>query len=244
MASATHDICRVCGQKFHPYPLGDLNGYHLTSCKACGSVVTDPIPTATEIEDYYGEIQPEAVHVTNPLGEIDYIARRLQKVLNKPAGASFLDANARQGYAVMAARKVGYKAKGLNTHEFLHNFAQAKYGTDLFAHATLQDYAAAGNKADIVMAIETFCEQPDLDAFTAGLAAVLNPGGVIYIEEPDGNHFNLPRDYTRWEFADPPFNFTYLSKKGMEKLLARHGLVIKKSYFTWLPYMRLVIGKK
>ncbi len=245
MSSAHDSTCRVCLSPFHPYPMGDKNGYKLEGCRACGSVLANPWPSADDIEKYYGDVQPEAVHVSDPEREVSYIAKQLSKRLGpaKP-GARFLDVVARQGYAVKAAQKLGYKAHGLNSLEYLARFAADKNGADNFEETSLQDYAARGEKADVIISIEAFCEQPDLESFAAALAAALDKGGVIYIEEPDGNHFNAPRDFAFWRVVEPPASFGFVSKKGMEKLLARHGLKIKKSFFTWVPYMRLLVVKK
>ena len=76
------------------------------------------------------------------------------------------------------------------------------------------------------------------------MAKTIAVSGKIYIEEPDGNSFNVPKRFTDWEFVQPPLNFLYLSKKGIAKLLARHGLKIEKSYFVWAPFMRLIVTKK
>lgn len=245
MSSMPESTCRACLAPFHPYPMGDKNGFKLEGCRSCGSVLANPWPKAEDIEKYYGDVQPEAVHVSDPERETSYIAKQLVKRLG-PAkqGARFLDVVARQGYAVVAAEKLGYKARGLNSLEYLARFAAEKNGTERFEEATLQDYAARGEKADVILSVEAFCEQTDLEGFTAALAASLDKGGVIYIEEPDGNHFNAPRDFAFWRVVDPPASFGFISKKGMEKLLGRHGLKIKKSFFTWVPYMRLLVVKK
>lgn len=226
--------------------MGEKNGFSFAACQSCGSVMVMPWVTRQQREDALGDIQPEATHIPNPDAEIAHYKKHLQKVTGgrlSGTGRKFLDVGCRQGYTVMAAKGMDYLAKGLDQHDFFIRFAQEKYGDGLFEHATVQDYAESGQQADVVFSLECFSEQTDLDAFTAALAKTLAPGGIIYIEEPDGNSFHLPKSFANWAFAEPPLNFVYPSKKGLTALLKRHGLKITKSFFSWSPMMKLVVMK-
>ena len=234
--------CIVCHGNFNPFSIGDKDGYRFVSCRACGTVFTDPWPTEDALEKYYGDIQPEAVHAAIPETQINNAVTSLAKVLPEPiAGKNrLLDINAQRGYSTTAALKTGWKPTGLNTQEFLHRFAIANYGESNFVHSDVVSYAAqSSEKFDAIVVVNAFTEARDLDAFTGALASLLAPGGTIYIEEPDGNHFNTPRDFAGWTMVEPPVTCAILSKKGLTKLLARHGLGIKHTFFTWLrPYIR------
>lgn len=235
--------CLVCDKPLHPYPMGTRDAFQFVGCKICGSVFTEPAVTPQSLEKFFGDIQPEVVHLPNPDLEIGNVQKSLLKLGVDLNGKTFLDVCARQGYAVIAAKQLGMRASGIDSHDFFATFAKAKYGEALFSHTTLPEYAASGKKADVVYLYEAFCEQTDLDGFTAALARVLNVGGIAYIDEVDGNSFNVPKNFPSWDFVDPPLNFFYLSKKGMEALLARHGLKIRKSFFCWSPRQRLIVEK-
>ena len=145
----------------------------------------------------------------------------------------------------MAARNLGMEPLGISSHDFFVKFAQEVYAPDLFKHISLQDYAASDPpKADFILAQETFSEQPDIEGYMAALSRVLAPNGVIYIEEADGNSFNLPKRFAEWAYVEPPLNFVYYSKKGLTAALNRHGLAVQKMFFTWKPMMRMVVGKQ
>lgn len=245
MAEKPKDRCRVCKQPFYRFDMGEKDGFKLVSCKACGSVMVEPPLDQQMLDKFFGEIQPQITHMPEPDDEIEAMEKRLAKVVKNPAGKTFLDVGARHGYAVMAAKKAGMAAHGIDSHDFFANFARDVYGTELFQHMSAQEYAATDpKKADVVFALECFAEQTDLDAFTAGLARLVAPGGSIYIEEADGNNFNLPRNFTDWAYVEPPLNFVYLSKKGLSALLHRHGLIIQKMFFTWKPIMRLIASRQ
>lgn len=236
--------CPICHKPFRPYPVGEKNGYLFSSCRACGSVTTSPEVTRDVLDRIFAEIKPEVSHVANPDGAIEGMRRALSKII-PPAltGKRFLDVAAEQGYAVMAARRLGMKAHGIDSHDFFTRFAQANYGAENFTHATVQDFAASGQQADFILCRQAFCIQTDPDGFTAALARLLAPGGKLYIEEPDGNSFWLPKSLSRWQFASPPLNFLYASFDGMKTMLKRHGLRIDRKYVTFAPAMRLMISK-
>lgn len=245
MSHITPDKCIICHQARHVYPMGEKNGYALEACKACGSVMTTPLVTDEQRETYFGEIDPQITHRPDPRNIIERLKSRLRAVVPHPQGKRFLDVGCQNGYAVVAASELGMRPVGIDQHEFFIEFAQAKYPGNTFETARLRDYAAAHPaEADVIYCAENFCIETDIESFTAGLAAALAPKGIIYIEEPDGNHLNIPRNFANWPVVYPPINFIFLSKRGMAALLKRHGLAICRKFFSWRPFMRLIVTRK
>jgi len=244
-AEEAEQKCRICHQPFFPYAMGDKNGCVLLSCKTCGSVMTEPYITQEELDNYFASIDPQITHVPDPANEIIEMKNRIVKINPDLKGKRFLDVCCRHGYGVKAAKLQGMDPFGIDSHEFFIKFAKEKYPPDFFKHSTVQTYAESDPpKYDILFALEAFCEQTDPEGFVAGLSRLLKPGGLLYIEEVDGNSFNLPRNFANWVYVDPPINFLYISKKGMEAILARHGLRIQKMFFTWRPLMKLIAVKQ
>lgn len=236
--------CHICKKDTQPHPMGDRDGYRFVACKACGSVFVETWMTEDVREKFFGEIQPQITHVPNPQGEINHIKKTLEKLTPAgQAGRRFLDVGCRNGYAVVAAKELGFDARGIDTHEFFIDFARKNYDPALFEHTSAAAFAEAGNQAEVIFVRECFLEQIDPDAFVAALSQLLAPGGEIYIEEPDGNSFNVPTYFPSWEIVFPPMNFAYYSKKGMTALLKRHGLKVKKTLFNWRPVMRMLVTK-
>jgi len=224
--------------------MGEKDGFKFFACKSCGSIEMQPWPTKEMLDQYFADIQPEIVHFPNHQHEIIRIKKLLGTVTKDFAGKRFLDVCCRQGYGVMAAKELGFQAHGIDAHDFFVAFAKDKYDPHLFEHIAVQDYAAKGEQADLIYIPEGFCEQTDPESYAAALAKILAPKGKIYLQEPDGNHPRLPTNFSGWAFVDPPMNFSYISKRGMGVLLGRHGLKIEKSFFTWSPFMRLVVVHK
>jgi hypothetical protein len=89
-----------------------------------------------------------------------------------------------------------------------------------FGRELAKTLVAEGCAADLVAGNNVLAQVPDLGDFTAGLAAVLKPHGVITLEFPhllrliEGNQF----DTIYHE------HFSYFSLASVEALFARHGL--------------------
>lgn len=248
MTDTTQQKCRVCHKPFNAYALGEKNGFALEACRHCGSVMVDPWVTEEQREEFFGTVEPQITHMANHEFEIARLRKIILKIEPQPQGKTFLDIGAQYGYAVKAAQGLGMKAKGIERHPFFIEFLHSKYekdGREVFEHIDLLDYVAGSpEKVDFIYSTESFTMSAQPEELAQAMADVLAPGGKIYIHEPDGNHFNLPRQFINWEFAYPPINFIYYSKQGMASLLARHGLQIRKKFFSWRPFMRLIVTKK
>lgn len=238
--------CPICLKPFKPFPMGEKNDYRLEACSACGTVMVRPWMTDAEREQYFGEIEPQITHTQNPDGDIAARKKAIERVFPNAAGKSFLDVSCQNGYAVMAAKSLGMKAYGIDSHEFFAEFARSKFGEEMFEHISAKEFAETypDKKFDIVYASEAFSLQTHPDELADALGKLVAPNGIIYIEEPDGNHWNLPRKFTVWPVCFPPINFVYVSKKGLLALLRRHGLVIKKVLWSWHPFTKLVAKRK
>jgi hypothetical protein len=236
-------ICPVCKTALQSYDMGEKNGFGLIACRACGSVMTDQIPIPEEIEQFYADVDPEITHVPNPVGAIDHFKGILKKTKRVRSGATFLDLQARQGYAVAAAQEMGMQAHGIDRHDFFIRFAAAQYGRSHFTLARPEEYLQTHPPADLVFAIDLFSEAYDLDAAAQSLRHAIAPNGIAYVQDADGNSFNLPRTFADWNYAFPPLNHFYLSKQGMTAVLRRNGLKIVKTFFTWAPLQRHLVTR-
>lgn len=242
--SEKQKTCRICLQPLNEYDMGEKNGYQLMACEYCGSIAVSPWPTQDDIDTFFGDIQPEIVHSPDHKIKIKTAVKLIRKVTDKFVGRRFLDVSCRQGYAVMAAKELGFQVKGIDNYDFFVTFAKDKYDADLFEHATVQEYAAKGEQAEFIFCVESFCEQLDPEGYMEALSKIIAPGGTLYLQEPDGNSFHIPKKFSDWDYVDPLVNFSWISEKGMEMLLARHGFKIRKKFFTWGPFVRLIVVKE
>lgn len=89
-----------------------------------------------------------------------------------------------------------------------------------FGLETARRLASSGHGADLLAAKNVLAHVPDINDFTAGIAALLKPQGVFTVEFP-----HLLRTIEGVQF-DTIYHehFTYLSLLAVEKVFARHGL--------------------
>lgn len=237
--------CPICLKDFSPYPMGEKNDFKLEACNACGSVMVRPWMTSEIREKYFGETEPQITHTPSPESDILRRKRMIEKAMPQPAGKKFLDICSQNGYAVMAAKELGMDAHGIDEHEFFVDFARSKYGEDVFDNISAKDFAEThAGQFDFIICLEAFSLQINPDELAAALAKLLAPGGTIYIEEPDGNHWNLPGRFVLWPVAYPPINFVYPSKRGLINLLKRHNLVVTQQFWSWYPFSKFVVKHK
>lgn len=239
------DKCPICLKPFVPFPMGDKNDFVLEACGTCGSVMVRPWMTDEVREKYFGEIEPQITHVPNPDAEIAARKKIIERIMPNPAGKKFLDGFSQQGYGVMAAKSLGMQARGIDPHEFFTEFSRSKFGEELFENASAMEHAEThAGQYDFIYLQEAFSVQTHPDDFAAALKKLLAPGGVIYIEEPDGNHWNLPGRFSIWPVVFPPINFCFASRKALIALLKRNGLATTKVIWSWRPLSKLIVKHK
>lgn len=91
---------------------------------------------------------------------------------------------------------------------------------EFFGKALAENLAANGKQADLVVGNNVFAHVPDINDFTAGLKAVLKPGGTITLEFP-----HLMRLIEHIQF-DTVYHehFSYLSLHTVCRIFAKAGL--------------------
>jgi SAM-dependent methyltransferase len=236
--------CIICGKSFPPVDMGEKNAFRFKACAACGSVTTDPAVTAGQLDDFYAQVAPVITHEPKHEKAISRIAKSIAKYETAPSGKIFLDINCNQGYGVAAARSLGFSScTGITPYAFYADFARASYGEGDFLHVSAADYAAQGRTFDFILCTAGFCQAPDPAALATAITKMLKPGGMAYIDEPNGNSMWLPGKFSKWDFAQPPFNFIYPSFEGLKGLLKRNGLAVEKRRINLGPYMQMTVRK-
>jgi SAM-dependent methyltransferase len=129
------------------------------------------------------------------------------------------------GYLLQHVIARGIPAIGVEPAANIAAVAQAKgipTLNEFFSLALAEGIRSNSGPADFVVANNVFAHVPDLNDFTAGLATVLRPGGLLSIEVA-----YLVRLIERNEF-DTIYHehFMYYTVLSAEAVLARHGLRI------------------
>lgn len=228
------DLTHHCGEK---------NGFKLLSCHDCGTVTVDPFPTIDELIAFYQSYEGTTDYRIKQDKKIRRAKGRIKRLIKYAPGNIFLDVGCNYGFTVKAALDLGLNAKGIDIDDTAVNASKEIFGAPMFETISVQDYASRGSKADIVYTSEVIEHVPEPDEFVAAIAQILNKDGVLYLTTPDGGHWSLPANFADWGMVMPPEHITYFTRKGMTKLLEKHGLKIEKFTFTLKPGMRLIARK-
>lgn len=238
------DQCPSCLKKLQKYEMGYFDEYEIFSCQNCGSVFLDPPISRGTIDKFYSDLDPEVIHIANHIRRVKDLSKTLLKICDNPKEKTILNVNCMQGYAVAAAKEAGFKEiKGIERYDFYVDFAKKNYGKDYFEAVTVEEYIEREEQHDVVVSIESFCMQTDVDKHLETISKTVKLGGLLYIEEIDGNSHFLPNDLTRWAYMEPPITTNFISEKALRILLEKHGFKIKKKFFNWGVMLKLVAVK-
>jgi SAM-dependent methyltransferase len=91
-----------------------------------------------------------------------------------------------------------------------------------FGVETAEGLAAEGIRADLLLGNNVLAHVPDINDFVGGMQRVLAPGGVITMEFPHLLQL-MQRNYYDTIYHE---HFSYLSLVSVERIFARHGLVL------------------
>ncbi len=237
--------CRACAAPLNPstHSVGAKNGYALLRCPACASVTVNPWPTVEELIAFYQSYKGTTDYTKKKDKKIERARRRLQRLMPQAPGKRFLDVGCNYGFTVKAGRDLGLDAHGIDIDDTAVTASRNMFGQNLYETVSVQDYAARGEKADIIYTSEVIEHVPDPDSFVASIAQILSKDGVLFLTTPDAGHFRVPRDFAKWNDVMPPEHITYFTKKGLTLLCAKHGLKIKSFGFTFKPGIRLTAVK-
>ena len=236
--------CPVC-RAIETSPFMDYRGCHLVRCDYCRLVFMDPPPGASAVKASYadpyqgastGYFKKAKIKIRNSRICINRIIRLFG--LN-PSGLHFLDVGCTGGFMTEAARERGFIATGIDPDGPGIAYARRHYPGNVFRQGFLEDLDFPPQSFDLVSCSEVIEHCRDVNLFMSRLAAVMKPGGILYLTTPDIEHWRRPRDITRWDAFCPPSHCLYFNKENLAQLLSRHGLAVERRRIALKPGIRL-----
>ncbi len=226
-------------------------GHELFECAGCGFVVLDPLPDAGARVALYDDAYGGAS--TGYFAKVDKKTRRARrraafianKVRERPGQRRFLDVGSSAGFMVEAAREKGFEGVGVELDGTSVAYAREHYPQNEFFHGTIEDYAL-GNRGpvfDVVYCSEVIEHTADANSFVAAIAALTQPGGLLYLTTPDIGHRRRPKDLTAWDAFCPPSHCLYFTEGSIRLLLQKHGFTHVRRRFAWKPGLKVLARK-
>lgn len=203
-------------------PALDFGG--LCRCGRCGLVSVERIPSADALAGFYTAYYASRSYSTKAASKLRRARRRIAGLKAAAPGNRFLDIGCNLGFAVEAARDLGLQATGIEIDPDAVARARVRVENATFHIADAEAFAAAGKGPfDILYCTEVIEHVRDPDAFAAALARLAAPGAVLFLTTPDGGHWRVPRDFTRWPEVKPPEHLRWFTREALRRLFDRHG---------------------
>jgi SAM-dependent methyltransferase len=236
--------CIICGD-FERHVIGD-RGRHfqkLTTviCKGCGLIHSHPIPTATELDEYYSmqyRSDYKMAYVPQRKHLLRYARGARQRLENlllfTDISKKLLDVGSGSGEFIYLASLLGFDAQGIEPHEGYAIYSSRTFDIPVI-NRTLEKAEIPPESFDVVTLNHVLEHLPSPFASLAIINRWLKPGGLLAIEVPDiENTQHSP--VNRFHFAHV-YNFNH---KTLVALLKKSGFLVLShpdsngtSLFAW-----------
>lgn len=237
-------------------------------CNNCGLIFANPLPIPNSIQDHYG-VPPEDYWIdeyfeTSEI-EVRKLIKWLQKITDLKPDLKTLDIGAGIGIGMIAMKKSGYEAYGLEPSEIFYNYAIKKTGID-----TKQIKLGAVEELDYPQDFFDFINFGAVLEHLYNPSEViektmswLKPGGLMHIHVPNADWF-IPKllnfyfkvigtDYvSNISPMHPPFHLYEFTLKSFQEIAKKNNYDIAeyKYWVSWTympkifdsilkPYMRM-----
>ena len=193
--------------------------------RICDRCLLVQLPTYMSAESIFGEYAYFSSYSDSWVGHAERLVDEAVRRQALGPESRVVEVASNDGYLLQHVLARGIAALGVEPAGNIAAVAAAKGIPTLneyFGRRTAALIVDKGGPADYVVANNVFAHVPDLNDFTAGLATLLRPGGLLSIEVA-----YLPRLIERNEF-DTIYHehFMYYTVLSAESVLARHGLRI------------------
>lgn len=203
--------------------LGEKNGYIIVACGHCGLRHVRDMPDRETLAAFYAQYHGNAKNVRNATRKRRRWQRKLWPLKFLASGRSFLDVGCNTGFAVEAARRLGFEATGYDLSDEAIEYARRAYPANTFQQGTAQTAAETGGRYDVVLCAEMIEHLTELDSFADALARLVRPGGILYLTTPDTGHWRTPKNLLAWKEVCPPHHLVYFNRDQIRRLLETAG---------------------
>jgi len=202
---------------------------------AQGVLYTWPRPTAAELaalygEDYYASDKPAYFEKTErELGYWNAVWDMRRQVLEAelPAGRrSILDVGCAGGFLLDRFQQSGWRVQGVEPSRRAVQFAQERFGMDLFC-GPVEEFETDA-PVDAIHASQVLEHLLDPEACLHKMAGLMAPGGLVFLEVP--NEFNPLQSALAEELEKPPWwivprhHLNYFNYDSLARLCESAGL--------------------
>jgi SAM-dependent methyltransferase len=212
--------CLVCGAK----SAGERfvqRGYAVYRCPDCGLQFVAPIPSTSELADYYNRAYEVPLDRYAAAGQRN-IARIADLERWCQRRGRLLEFGASYGHSLALARERGWQVVGVELSPTASQYARTHFGVSVF-NCDLADAPLSESSFDAIVGWHVLEHVRNPKAQLQRLAALLKPGGVLGLRVPNIASFGARAAGQWWPWMCPPAHLWFFSRTTLPRLLQACG---------------------
>jgi 2-polyprenyl-3-methyl-5-hydroxy-6-metoxy-1,4-benzoquinol methylase len=229
------NACLICGSLL----LKKLVGYekdHLVTCKSCGFVFSQWVPTLEELRHEY-----ESTYTRSDDVSVITLSR-FPELLNLfgqyKVNNTIIDVGAGNGHFIKAAKDAGWIAYGTEFEERAVRICEAK-GIIMQA-GKLDSRNYKPDFFDVITSFEVIEHINNPLEELTNFNRILRPGGLVYITTPNFNSLSRRIIGGKWSVFNYPEHLSYYTPRTLNQLFTSKGFKCVKMETTGINYDRFV----
>ena len=224
----------------------EKEGYRFERCSDCALVYVAPMPKDEVILTFYQDYHKSHQYKNKLDSKIRRARNRIRQANLWRRTGSFLDVGCNVGFAVEAARTLGFRAKGIDVDTDGIDAAMGQFPHCEFENIGIEALAERGETYDFLYCSEVIEHLSSVDRFLRGIAGVMHQDSLLLMTTPDMGHRSLPkswRELVEWDSVRPPEHLLYFYRSSLRAALERNGLCVKRFQFSTKPTMKVLVTK-
>jgi SAM-dependent methyltransferase len=217
--------CLVCGGT-HAEQRFVQRGYPVFRCAGCGLEFVAPIPSPSELADYYNRGYAVPLERYAAAGHRN-IARIVDLERWCPLRGRLLELGASYGHSLALARERGWDVAGVELSPTASEHARSHFGLTVF-NCDLVDAPLAEGSFDAVIGWHVLEHVRNPKDQLLRLAALLKPGGMLGLRVPNIESFGARAAGQWWPWMCPPAHLWFFSSATLPRLLRTCGFDVKE----------------
>lgn len=239
--------CPVCGHADTRFYV-EKNNYRFLNCPSCELKFIHPVPTPEELAPLYNQQGAPKDGLRYPYNKVEHRRKRAKvragRFKKYFIGKDAIDIGCGGGYMVDAMQKMGAnRAVGIDLDPEAMEFARKNHDPRATYYCeAIDDFIKRGMMFDFGHSSQVIEHVGDFNAFVAGWASLVKPGGYFFLKTPDRSHWLHGEKPETW--PNPPEYTQYFSRKNIRILLEKHGFEVQKIFFNLKPTMEILARRK
>jgi SAM-dependent methyltransferase len=225
------------------YTLGD---FRIVKCFECGLCKTDPFSTSDEVDRIHANIYTIenrlAIYSSRKNEFVGRYRRQLREIsaVKNNCGNKLLDVGCSAGFFLKIAKDEGYEVFGIEVSEETGNYAQQKYGLDVFI-GTLTDAGFPDKRFDVITLWDVIEHVHDPNLFLLEVKRILKDDGILAIQSPNMDSQMASFSKDKWCWWTVPDHLFHFNPYTLSRLMEMSGFHIEMIY-TWEPSRDLMMS--